>query len=107
MKPFSLSILKCTKCPVTSDLSLNVSLCEKIEDIEIPTNLLTRFPKEKEENLKIFNKKENLIEGDFYEFSKEDLGKVLFGNEIIEGSLECSDCKARYPIKDGISDFVA
>lgn len=109
MKPFATAFLKCTSCPPTVDLKLNVLQIKKIEVAEDLEFMRAKKHLFTENNNKLMNMLVESIKGG-YEYVPDDDSSMymfLFGNEIVTGSLVCSKCGVSYPISDGIVDFLS
>lgn len=112
MKPFLLGILKCKNCPFTAKLSLNATEVKEL-DVE-DWKVLDLAILKKDEGAVIKRIIENfgiteISEEDVQEFchSKNDkINKLLFGVDVVAGSLTCEECKSVYPIYDSIVDTV-
>ncbi|KAL6121820.1 hypothetical protein NUSPORA_01191 [Nucleospora cyclopteri] len=113
MKAFVLQFLKCRKCNSTKIHKLNATKSIEIDFNNNNSDHLLKRIQEREnfENdlINISENFKNFSEGDIYEFvenptakSIEKIKKMLFGIEIVEGSIFCAECNYESKITDGI-----
>ncbi|ADM12049.1 uncharacterized protein Eint_081170 [Encephalitozoon intestinalis ATCC 50506] len=118
MKPFLLGLLKCKRCSFTSRL---VPRCEKVKRSSIDGNAKIfnkhTFTENGGERLKLLVESlqgffGNLLSeqeiGSFVEDPDDDerIKELLFGVDVVEGSLTCDECGLIYPIRDSIVETV-
>lgn len=112
MKPFLIGILKCKNCPFTSKLHVEASEVKELDPEEYEVLDLEVLKKEDGDLIskivECFNINE-ITQEDVREFCKSEntkVSKLLFGTDIVSGSLTCEDCKTVYPIRESILDTV-
>ncbi|WUR03982.1 multifunctional methyltransferase subunit TRM112 [Vairimorpha necatrix] len=109
MKIFVQSIFKCKKCPFSTKTSLKINEWEEVESnykLENLRNLL--LSNEGREFLEKLKLQFDILTQEDLEnpLESENIRKVLLETNVVDGYLECDNCKIIYPIKDSILDTV-
>lgn len=109
MRIFVKSIFKCKRCTFDSKIKLvikstkmletdyNISIIEKYLETEDCYELLKSLQPQFE--FLSDNDIQNRV-------GNENVRKIMFEIDVVEGYLECMNCKLIYPIKDSILDTV-
>ncbi|KAI5173210.1 hypothetical protein PAEPH01_1866 [Pancytospora epiphaga] len=112
MRPFLMSCLKCSKCGSSQLPKLQPVSIEKVPSPATPPSL--EFYKDKADHLvelveSISRIKQGVIdvdEANIYEFvdngEEEVIASLLYGVDVIEGSIFCVDCGDKRSIKNSI-----
>jgi uncharacterized protein YbaR (Trm112 family) len=121
MKPFLLPLLKCNDCEFTSKLRMVSTQAKKIEldeDMGLVKSRINLFTENNGEMLRGMS--DALKDFECYELTDHGISDVvnggdeslpalfefLLGNEVVSGYLLCPSCNCKYPIKEGIVDFI-
>lgn len=119
MKPFMMGILKCKNCSFQTKLKLVPTAVSK-EEIDFNDVNIFNVPffiSDNDQNLmNLVNSFENFemelprlekIQEFVTDTTKDSaIKEFLFGTDVTEGHVECTDCKLKYPIKESILDTV-
>jgi multifunctional methyltransferase subunit TRM112 len=119
MKPFLVSLLKCKRCTFMTELRLSAErVDEKDVDME-ETRVINEqyYTQDNGEKLKSLVSRLKgfqvpmLSDEEIESFVKDPSDSMLvrtflFGCDVVEGSLTCSECGLVYPIRDSILDTV-
>lgn len=109
MRIFVKSIFKCKRCTFDSKIKLVIGSTKILKsdyNISILENYLTT--EESYEFLKSLQSHfEFLTDNDIQNrIGNENVRKIMFEIDVVEGQLECDSCKLIYPIKNSILDTV-
>jgi multifunctional methyltransferase subunit TRM112 len=119
MKPFLVGLLKCKRCPFTTELKLSAGKVEEsstdIEEVRIFNEKY--YTQNNGERLRalVHSLKDfqvpTLSDEEVERFVKEPLDDAriksfLFGCEVVDGCLTCCECGLVYPIRESILDTV-
>lgn len=109
MKAIVVSILKCNDCNINSDLKLKVKKYKKCDVIS--ENFMKEhvefFTKNDNYFLKNFIAEINQYENiDIDQNNISEINHLLNSYVIIDGALECEQCKRNYLIENEIVDFI-
>lgn len=109
MKIFVQSIFKCKKCPFNTTTSLKANEYKEIES-DYKISLVEKFltSQEGQDFLKKLQPQFDFItDTDISEcLISENIRKLLFEIDVVDGQLNCDNCGLIYPIKDSILDTV-
>lgn len=109
MRIFVKSIFKCKRCAFDSKIKLVINSARELES-DYNMSIIEQYLSTEEsfEFLKSLQSHFNFLTDNDIEnrIGNDNVRKIMFEIDVVEGQLECESCKLIYPIKDSILDTV-